>query len=289
VHEQAAEREHCVKIEPIKEHIGATVEVERSRLGDPEVAREVMAALEKHGVLVFPKIGVSDEEQLRFTDNLGNRLDFSRKVDGGKGGTPGVYRVTLNPAINRQQEYVKGTYFWHMDGMTVPEQPPRATILSGRIISRQGGDTHFCNSYAGYSSLPDELKQEIEDLRVVHYLTPYLSAIVEEPTEDELERWESNRINEYTLVWKHQTGRKSLVIGATAHHVKGMDLASGKALLARLTEWTAQPSFTYVHKWSEGDMVIWDNYGTLHRATPYAVDSGREMHRTTLEGTELLH
>jgi alpha-ketoglutarate-dependent taurine dioxygenase len=278
-----------VRIEPIKEHIGATVEVDRSRMGDPEVGAACLEALEKYGVLVFPKIGVTDEEQLRFTDSLGTRLDFSRKVDGGKHGTQGVYTVTLNPEINRQQEYIKGTYFWHMDGMTVPEQPPRATILSGRTISKQGGDTHFCNTYAGYASLSDELKAEIDGLRVIHYLTPYLTAIVEEPTQDELDRWESNRINEYTLVWKHQSGRKSLVIGSTAHHIKDMDLASGKALLARLTEWTAQPKFSYVHKWSEGDMVIWDNYGTLHRATPYAVNSGREMHRTTLEGTELLH
>lgn len=278
-----------MRIEPIKEHIGATVEVDRSRLGDPQVGAACLEALEKYGVLVFPKIGVTDEEQLRFTDSLGKPLDFSRKVDGGKHGTQGVYTVTLNPEINRQQEYIKGTYFWHMDGMTVPEQPPRATILSGRIVSKQGGDTHFCNTYAGYATLPEEMKDEIDELRVVHYLTPYLAAIIEQPTKDELERWESNRINEYSLVWKHRSGRRSLVIGATAHHVKDMDLASGKALLARLTEWTAQPGFTYVHKWSEGDMVIWDNYGTLHRATPYAIDSGREMHRTTLEGTELLH
>jgi alpha-ketoglutarate-dependent taurine dioxygenase len=284
-----AQEDTNVRIEPIKDHIGAIVEVDRSRLGDSDVARQCLTLLEKHGVLVFPKIGVTDEEQLAFTDSLGQRLDFTQHVDGGKGGTPGVYRITLNSSINRQTEYIKGNYFWHMDGLTVPEQPPRASLLSGRVLAAKGGETHFCNSYAGYTSLPDVMKNEIGDLRVVHDLASYLTSIVEDPTPDELDRWTSNPVNEYPLVWTHRSGRKSLVIGATAHHVRGLDLASDRALLARLLEWTAQPDFIYEHHWQEGDLVIWDNYGTLHRVTPYPADSGREMHRTTIVGTELLH
>ncbi len=277
-----------MRIEPIKEHIGAAVEVSRSRLGDADVAAACREALDRYGVLVFPKIGVTDEEQLLFTDKLGTRLDFSSKVDGGKHGTDGVYTVTLNPEINRQQEYIKGTYFWHIDGLTVPEQPPRATLLSGRKVSAKGGDTHFANTYAAYEGLSDEEKAEIADLRVIHNLAPYLSAIVEQPTEAELARWKAAPVNEYPLVWTHQSGRKSLVMGYTAHHIKGMDLASGKALLQRLHDWAGQPKYVYVHKWQQGDLVIWDNYGTMHRATPYAVDSGREMHRTSMSAEEVL-
>ena len=277
-----------MRIEPIKEHIGAIVEVERSRLGDAEVAKACREALDRHGVLVFPKIGVTDEEQLLFTDGLGKRLNFSSHVDGGKHGTADVYTVTLNPEINRQQEYIKGTYFWHMDGLTVPEQPPRATLLSGRKLSARGGDTHFASTYAAYEGLPDEDKAEIADLRVIHELAPYLAAIVEQPTETELDRWNNAPTNEYPLVWTHQSGRKSLVMGYTAHHIKGMSLAAGKSLLQRLHDWAGQPKYTYVHKWQQGDLVIWDNYGTMHRATPYAVDSGREMHRTTIQAEEVL-
>jgi alpha-ketoglutarate-dependent taurine dioxygenase len=278
----------AIKATPIKQHVGAVVEIERSRLGDAAVGAQVMELLDKYGVLVFPKVDLTDQEQLTFTDSLGKRLNFSKKVDGGKGGTPDVYRVTLNSKINRQQEYIKGTYFWHMDGLTVPEQPPKATLLNGRIVTAKGGDTHFCSTYAGYESLPDDLKAEVEDLRVVHSLVPYLTSIMEEPTEDELARWRGQPVNEYPLVWKHKNGRRSLVLGATAYSIKGMDLASGKALLARLHEFVGQPDFTYVHKWQQGDLVIWDNYGVLHRVTPYAVDSGREMHRTTIEATEKL-
>jgi alpha-ketoglutarate-dependent taurine dioxygenase len=53
-----------------------------------------------------------------------------------------------------------------------------------------------------------------------------------------------------------------------------------------LTEWTAQTEFRYSHQWQEGDLVIWDNWGTVHRALPYARDSGRMMHRTSVAGVE---
>lgn len=278
-----------MRIEPINEHIGAIVEVERSRLGDPDVARAAEAALEKHGVLVFPKIGVTDEEQLRFTDSLGGRVDIGKQVDGGKGGTPNVYRVTLDPKLNSQAEFVHGTYFWHMDGLTVNDQPPKATMLSGRRLAATGGDTHFCSTYAAHALLPDTMKAEIEHLRVLHNQVECMSLIVEAPTEEELARWGTYPINEYPLVWTHRDGRKSLVMGFTAHRIAGMGLAEGKALLAQLLEAAVRPDCCYVHKWQEGDLVIWDNYGTLHRATPYDPNSGRIMHRTTVAGTELLH
>ena len=67
-----------------------------------------------------------------------------------------------------------------------------------------------------------------------------------------------------------------------------MDLDPGRALLCRLCEWATQPQYVYRHKWNIGDLVIWDNTGTLHRATPYPENSGRRMHRTTLVGEEPL-
>ena len=61
-----------------------------------------------------------------------------------------------------------------------------------------------------------------------------------------------------------------------------------RALLARLRDWATQPQYVYRHEWQVGDLIIWDNTGTMHRAMPYAVDSGRLMHRTILAGEEPL-
>jgi alpha-ketoglutarate-dependent taurine dioxygenase len=91
---------------------------------------------------------------------------------------------------------------------------------------------------------------------------------------------------ELPLVWKHRSGRKSLVIGCTAHHINGLSARDSTELLVRLREWATQPQFTYSHKWTVGDLVMWDNTGTMHRATYYPPNSGRMLHRTKLMGEE---
>src|SRR3546814_14799955 len=61
---------------------------------------------------------------------------------------------------------------------------------------------------------------------------------------------------------------RSLLVGYTADEVVGMPRAEGRALLMRLLEWASQPAFSYSHQWQEGDLVIWDNCGALHRVIP---------------------
>jgi alpha-ketoglutarate-dependent taurine dioxygenase len=90
----------------------------------------------------------------------------------------------------------------------------------------------------------------------------------------------------HPLVWTHKSGRKSLVIGSTAAYVEGLEAPDSMDLLVRLRDWATQPQFVYRHEWSTGDLVMWDNTGTLHRAIPYSPDSGRLMHRTILQGEE---
>ncbi len=89
-------------------------------------------------------------------------------------------------------------------------------------------------------------------------------------------------------MWTHQSGRRSLVLGATTSHVVGMDHAEGRALLDDLLARSTTPDRVYRHEWSVGDMVIWDNRGVLHRACRYDPTSPRDMHRTTLSGDEVI-
>jgi alpha-ketoglutarate-dependent taurine dioxygenase len=91
---------------------------------------------------------------------------------------------------------------------------------------------------------------------------------------------------ELPLVWKHRNGRKSLIIGCTAHRVLEVSPMKSAELLVGLREWATGEQFSYSHKWSVGDLVMWDNTGTLHRAEPYDLQSGRLLHRTKLAGEE---
>ena len=275
-----------IKFEPIKPDIGAIVHVDRSALSDGAVAEQCLEALDAHDVLVFPRLGLSDSEQLAFTDRLGARVNFTRSVPGGDAGTPGVYKITLDPKINTEPEYVLGTFFYHMDGMPIDSiPPPKATLLSARVLAPKGGQTQFASTRAAYERLSAEQKAELQGLRVVHSVRSGVRRVFE--TEAELATIRvGNVVGERPLIWTSSTGRKSLLIGETADRIVGMPLAEGRALLARLQEWTGQPDFSYSHQWQQGDLVIWNNCGALHRVVPYDRNSGRMMHRTSLAGVE---
>jgi alpha-ketoglutarate-dependent taurine dioxygenase len=272
-----------VQVENIKPAIGSIVRFERSALLDDDVAERCLELLEERQVLVFPRIGLSDKEQLAFTDKLGARVNFTNRVPGGDSAAKDVYTITLDPKINNEPEYVLGTYFWHMDGITVDMPPPKASVLSARRVAPKGGQTEFASTYAAYQALPEEDKAELEGLRVLHSVT---AAVREVASPESLDPYRRALKHEHPLVWKRKSGRKSMIIGYTADYVVNLPRAEGKALLARLLEWTAQPAFTYRHYWQEGDLVVWDNCGALHRVIPYSADSGRTMHRTSVAGVE---
>lgn len=272
-----------MQVENIKPAIGSIVRFERSALLDDEIAQRCLELLEERQVLVFPRINLSDKEQLAFTDKLGARVNFTNRVPGGDKSAKDVYTITLDPKINNEPEYVLGTYFWHMDGITVDMPPPKASVLSARKVAPKGGQTEFASTFAAYQALPEEEKAELEGLRVMHSVT---AAVREVATPESLDPTRRAMRHEHPLVWKRKSGRKSMIIGYTADYVVNMPRADGKALLARLLEWTAQPAFTYRHYWQEGDLVVWDNCGALHRVIPYSADSGRTMHRTSVAGVE---
>jgi len=272
----------ALNVEIIKPDIGAIVHAGRPEIFDKSDTQEYLDLLEKHGALIFPGINLNDEEQLAFTDKLGARINFTKAVPGGSAGSD-VYNITLDKKLNNEPEYVYGTFFWHLDGITSPNPPPKASILSCRRTAPKGGQTEFCNTYAAYDALPEEEKAEIEGLRVVHSV---VAAVREVAKPEDIDPVKAAFAHEHPLVWTHKSGRKSLLVGYTADYVVGMSKPAGRALLARLLEWTGQPRFTYRHQWKEGDLAVWDNTGALHRVIPYDEASGRLMHRTSLAGIE---
>lgn len=276
-----------VEIEPIKPFIGGIVHVEREALLKPDAVQRYRAALEQFGVLVFPSLGLSDLEQIEFTDAIGAHVSYTQAIPGsGTTDHADVYQITLNPDVNDRPEYVEVTYFWHVDGATMDMPLPKASVLTARSIAAKGGQTEFCNVYAAYEQLPEESKQELEGLMVVHDVEASFRVLFASDRDWENRRLVTSPLMERPLVWTHPSGRKSLLIGSHADRIVGMSVPHGRALLDRLLQWASQPQFCYRHYWQQGDLVIWDNYGSLHRVVPYTRESGRSMHRTTVQGYE---
>jgi alpha-ketoglutarate-dependent taurine dioxygenase len=277
-----------IEIKPIKKHIGATVSVDRTELNKPEVIAAVLEAVEERGVLVFPRMNLTDEEQIAFTEGLGECVNFKSGSLGVHRSAQGIYQVTLDPKVNPHPEYVLGTFFWHMDGMPVHDiPPPKATLLTARRLSSKGGQTQFASTAAAYEALPDQEKADIDPLRVLHSI--YAAVLPTLDSEDDHSKSrQSDVTRERPLVWTQRSGRKSMIIGHTADRIVGWPTPDGRALLERLMEWSAQPDFMYSHEWEVGDLVIWNNSGVLHRVIPYDRNSGRMMHRTSLAGVEAI-
>ncbi|MEE2732081.1 MAG: TauD/TfdA family dioxygenase [Pseudomonadota bacterium] len=266
-----------LKSTEISPFIGSQVHLSKDELLSGEHASDLRDLLEQRGVLVFPKVNFTDEEQIKFTETLGNLAPEMA-------GEP-TYKVTLDTKANSRADYLKGSMYWHLDG-TMNEVPILASILSGKVLAPTGGNTEFCNTYAAWEQLSDEDKEQFETMQVMHSAWTSLFYYDPEPSLAKTKEMMSIGERVLPLVWKHRSGRKSLVIGCTAHHVEGLSARDSTQLLVRLREWATQPQFVYSHKWSVGDCVIWDNTGTMHRATPYDPNSGRLMIRTKLQGEE---
>jgi alpha-ketoglutarate-dependent taurine dioxygenase len=258
----------------------AVIDIDSERLlEDASLPEWILDALDAHGALVFRGLHVDDVTQVAFSKRLG------RVVVLGRGENPEIFRVTLDPAKNPAAEYLRGTFDWHIDGCT-DDVPIMATLLSAHAVAESGGETEFASTYAAYEDLSEEEKERYLSLRVVHTIEASQRLVNRDPSPEEVAIWRSRPSKEHPLVWTHQSGRRSLVLGATASHVVGMDHDEGRALLDDLLARSTTPERIYRHQWQVGDLVIWDNRGVLHRACPYDAASARDMHRTTLHGDE---
>ncbi|PBA29885.1 taurine catabolism dioxygenase [Mycobacterium intracellulare] len=259
--------------------IGSEIKTDLDTLLSGREAEAIRAILEQRGVVFFRGLQISDEQQVTIAKTLGSIVQNE--------GEGGIYKISLDTNVNQRAEYLKGSLFWHFDGSLQP-YPNLATLLRAMKLSDSGGQTEFCNTYAAYEELPEADKETIAGLRVVlsaersqYYVRPEMSY-------EEIAFWQKSPTKSCPMVWTHRSGRKSLLLGATADYVIDLPVEESRALLARLRDWATQPRYVYRHEWQLGDLLMWDNTGTMHRALPYAADSGRLMHRTVLAGEEPL-
>jgi alpha-ketoglutarate-dependent taurine dioxygenase len=265
--------------------IGARIDTDIATLLSGRHAEDIRGLLMARGVVVFPQVGMSDEEQIAFTGTLGTLASENNGNLGPDGKPQSIYSV--DAAQNEQQAIrrLRNNHFWHLDG-SMREVPVLASLLSAKRVAPVGGETEWANTCAAFAALPESEQRALEKLRVVHANWALARHTNPEPSYAEFQQSRRGPSKSHPLVWKHKSGRKSLVIGSTAAYIEGMDPLESLDLLVQLRDWATQPQFVYRHEWKLGDMVMWDNTATLHRARPYELNSGRLMHRTMLKGEE---
>ncbi len=259
--------------------IGTQVIADRAALLDGSLAGELRALLEQRGVLLIRGADMTDEEQLQFARTLG-----TPRNEHGTDITKVSSDKTKSPIF---AEYTEGTYYFHFDD-TYMEYPALASVLRARALAPEGGQTEFANTYAIYDSLSPKEQRTVDGLTAVHSQETIQRKAFPNPTEWQLDLWGERKIPATThpLVWLHRTGRKSLLLGETIRDVPGLPKPEGDALIRRLLDLAEKPAYKYRHEWEVGDILIWDNTGTMHRVVPFDLACGRELQRVKLAGEE---
>ncbi len=249
-------------------------------------------AMDRYAVAVLRDQHISDEAHIAFSRRFGE-LEKSPHFGVGKGGRVRMRHPELFDVSNldedgnilaeddRRRAFRLANEMWHTDSSFVPGGA-RYSLLHAMIVPSRGADTEFADMRAAYDSLPSTTKQLIEDLVVEHSTYYSRSLIGYQFTPEELTR----RTEEYASGARDDDweGRKSLYLASHASHVLGWPQEKGRALLRELTEHATQPQFVYVHEWTPGDMLIWDNRQTMHRVRRFDETQPRDMRRTTVGG-----
>ncbi|MEJ0018696.1 MAG: TauD/TfdA family dioxygenase [Acetobacteraceae bacterium] len=174
---------------------------------------------------------------------------------------------------------------WHSDD-TFMAEPCSLTCLYGIEVPETGGDTEFANMYAAYEALPAAERARLDALRVVHMMKPDSRAVGRTRTIAP-EILAARPPVVHPLVRTHpETGRKALYISRNRmDHIIGMEVAEAHALIDELVAHATQPRFCYRHKWQQGDIVIWDDRCTMHKANgDYPEGARRYMNRIIVAG-----
>jgi len=263
--------------------------VDLRRVDERATLAEIRAGLDEYAVLVFRDQPFTDEEQLAFAQ----RLDGSLHT---KTGSSVLYKSRLgNEAVSdisnvdedgdiiksddRRRMYSLGNRLWHTDA-SFQDPAGRYSMLFAKVVPSVPADTEFADMRAAYDALPGETKGRLQGLRVHHSIAYSRQTLGFEFSRDEAAALEGAV---HPLVRTiPRSGRRSLYLASHASRILDWPVPDGRLLLRDLIEHATQPEFVYRHAWRLGDLVIWDNRATMHRARPFDdAKHRRELRRVT--------
>jgi len=268
-------------------------DVDLSRDLDAATFREIVALFHEHEVVYFRNQKLTPDQHVAFSRRLGE-LEIHVRQDCCRPGYPELFVVSNVMENGKPIGSQDAGLFWHSD-LCYLKEPSRGSVFYAREVPRDKrgeplGDTLFASGVAAYDALPEAMKRRIAGLKAVNsYAQGYYRDRNSGPRKPLTEEQKTKTPDvEHPVVRTHPyTGRKCLFIneGYTSRIV-GLPEKEGAALLAELLAHSTQPRFVYRHRWQVGDLLIWDNCSTQHRAVPdYKLPQRRLMERTTVRGS----
>ncbi len=277
-----------MRIRKILPEFGAEVtDVDLGQPFTPEQEADIIGAIAEHGVCVYPDSKLTDKTHIWFSRIFGNLWTIGGQATRlSRFAYPHLFEAgNLKPDGSISEDEMarlrrKGDRLWHTDSSFTKERTTYSLLLAHEV-PEEGGETWFADMRGAYDALPPAMKDRIEHLEAEHSYN-YSRMLAGFPiSEEEVEK---GMIARHRLVHTHPgSGRKSLYIASHMLRIVGMDKEEGRALIRELIAFATQPQFVFAHQWKPGDLVIWDNFCTMHRGGDYDdVHQRRDMRRTTV-------
>ena len=250
---------------------------------------DIKTAFEQHSILVFPDQPLTDQQQIIFSERFGEleKTIKSKKQSGAGKPVTVLTNVGKDGEViapeDRRMVFNTGNQMWHTDSSFKPI-PAMMSLLSGREVPSEGGETEFASMRAAYDDLDDKQKNEIEDLICIHDFA-YSRSLIDTSLLDREDRHELPPVRQAMIRINPVNQRKNLFLGAHASYVEGWPLEKGRTLIIELNRHITDNKYIYKHTWKRNDLVIWDNRCALHRGRPWQKIDKRVMHRTTVVGS----
>jgi len=282
----------AIELTPLHPTLGAALRgVDLTRPVEPAVFAEIDAAFNRYGILVFPGQRVTDEQQLAFSQLFGP-LEVNPNYAGSKMRLrPDVADISNLDAEgqvlardDRRNLFNLGNQLWHTDS-SFKRVPAKCSLLSARELPSPspmgGGETEFADLRAAWDALPEARKGRLDGLVVEHSIFRSRSQIGFADFNDEI--FKQLPPVPQALVRHHRySGRTSLYLASHASPIIGWPVEKGRGLIEELIAFATQPQFVHQHRWTVGDLVMWDNRCKMHRGRPYDDTQRRVLHRTTV-------
>jgi alpha-ketoglutarate-dependent 2,4-dichlorophenoxyacetate dioxygenase len=280
----------AITLRPLHPHfVAEAAGLDLARPLPPEAVAAIVAAMDRHAVLVFRDQPMDQAQQVAFARQFGplnpglkrigrqtERLSEAALIDISNLGPDGT------PLARDSKKVISGlaNQLWHSDSSF---QAPSVSysMLSAVVLPSWGGETEFADLRAAWDALPDRLKARVEGLEAEHFALHSRMTYLGD-TDYTPEQQAALPPAVWPLVRTHPgSGRRALFAGIHARRILGMGVAEGRMLLLDLLEHATQSAFRWRHEWRVGDLVMWDNRCTLHRGRAYDLDEPRELRRTT--------
>jgi len=254
---------------------------------DADAYRAVREAFEAHSLLLFRDQPIADDIQVAYSRafgpleltkaaSLGENSFYSRLTNLGPDGR-------IVPPDHRQVLIAQANALWHTDS-SFKKTPALASVLTARVLPGDGGETEFASTRLAWERLPAARQESLKDAVATHSYANSRDQIHPDLATN-LERQQLPPVR-WRMSWRNPAnGRRALYIASHAYAIDGMEDRAARQLLAELVDDVTRRDKVYVHRWRQGDAVMWDNRAMLHRGRPWDYARERSMIRTTISAT----